>query len=211
MKKQTHDTIIEHYTQLYHRFGYHPASIGWPKGRQHLRFQIISEVGDLNNSKILDVGCGFGHLAAFLKSRKIRARYLGVDVNAKFIDIARTKNPGVSFQIRDIEKRRFRERFDWVFAIGTTNKAGSYDYISNLLKEMLRISKKGIAMDFMSTYVDFKKRGSFHASPEWVFKIAKKLSKRVVLRHDYLPFEFCVYIYKNNKLKKDQTFVDFPT
>ena len=65
-------------------------------------------------------------------------------------------------------------------------------------------------MDFMSTYVDFRRKGSFHASPERVFKIAKKLSKRVVIRHDYLPFEFSVYIYKSNKLNKNQTFVDFP-
>ena len=71
---------------------------------------------------------------------------------------------------------------------------------------MLKICKKGVAMDFMSTYVDFKRKDSFHASPERVFKIAKKLSKRVVIRHDYLPFEFCVYIYKNNNLTKKHTF-----
>ena len=108
--------------------------------------------------------------------------------------------------MRDIEKNKITKKFDWVFAIGTTNKAGSYDYIENTLIEMLKISKQGIAMDFMSTYVDFKRKGSFHVSPERIFKIAKKLSKRVVIRHDYLPFEFCVYIYKDNKLTKKHTF-----
>lgn len=211
MKKYVHDAIVEHYTQLYHRFGYHPASIGWPKGRQHIRFQVMSEIGNLNNSKILDVGCGFGHFIAYLRSKKIRVKYTGVDINPLFIKIAKEKNPGKTFQVRDIEKRKFREKFDWVFAIGTTNMAGSHEYIANLLKEMFRISKKGIAMDFMSTYVDFRRHASFHASPELVFTIAKKISRRVVLRHDYLPFEFCVYIYKNNQLRQEQTFVDFPT
>ena len=74
---------------------------------------------------------------------------------------------------------------------------------------MFKISNKGIAMDFMSTYVDFKRKGSFHASPEKIFKIAKTISKRVVIRHDYLPFEFCVYIYKNNKLNSNQSFSDY--
>ncbi len=210
MKKHERDSIIKHYTALYHKYGYSPTSIGWPKGRQNLRFQVLSEIGNLNNSKILDVGCGFGHFVSFLRSNKIKTKYVGVDINPLFVEIAKEKNPNFTFQVRDIEKRRFGQHFDWVFAIGTTNKAGSYKYIANLLKEMFRISKKGIAMDFMSTYVDFRRPGSFHASPECVFKIAKKLSKRVVLRHDYLPFEFCVYIYKNNKLNDNQTFVDFP-
>lgn len=210
MKKFVHDAIIEHYTGLYHQHGIHPASIGWPKGRQNVRFQVMTEIGNLNNSKILDVGCGFGDLLTFLQSKRIRTKYVGVDINPLFIRIAKQRHPRKMFHVIDIEKKKFRAKFDWVFAIGTTNMAGSHEYIANLLKEMFRISKKGIAMDFMSTYVDFKRPHSFHASPEQVFQIAKKLSKRVVIRHDYLPFEFCVYIYKDNRLKENQTFVDFP-
>jgi len=95
------------------------------------------------------------------------------------------------------------------FAIGVTNHSGSYRYIQSLLKEMFRISKNGVGMDFLSTYVDFKKAGNFHTSPERIFKIAKKLSKRVVIRHDYLPFEFCLYIYKNNKMNKNLAFKEY--
>jgi len=177
MKKKEHDEILRYYSDLYRQFGYNPASLGWPKGKQKIRFQAMVEIGKLNNSKILDVGCGFGHFSTFLNRKKIKVRYLGVDINAEFVKIAKIKNPNQRFQVRDIEKRRFNEKFDWVFAIGTTNKTGSYQYVSNLMKEMFKISKKGIAMDFLSTYVDYKKRGTFHASPERIFKIAKKLSK----------------------------------
>jgi len=210
MKKKIHDSIFNHYTELYEKFGTHPASLGWPKGRQDLRFQVMSEIGNIRNSKVLDVGCGFGDLLSYFKSKKIKINYTGIDINNKFIEIAKSKHIKTRFYVRDIEKTKFNEKFDWVFAIGTTNRSGSHDYIENLLKEMFRISRKGIAMDFMSTYVDFRRKGSFHASPERVFKIAKKLSKRVVIRHDYLPFEFCIYIYKNNKLNKFHTFVDCP-
>lgn len=44
---------------------------------------------------------------------------------------------------------------------------------------MLRLAKKGVAMDFMSTCVDFKNSGAFYVSPEKIFKIAKNLSRRV--------------------------------
>jgi len=208
MKKKVHDSIFNHYTELYYKHGVNPASLGWPKGRQSIRFKVMSEIGNLKNSKILDVGCGFGDLLTFLKKNKISVRYVGVDINQKFIEISKEKHPKNNFQVRDIEKKKFNQKFDWVFAIGTTNMAGSHEYIKNLLTEMFSISRKGVAMDFMSTYVDFRRKGSFHASPEKVFKIAKKLSKRVIIRHDYLPFEFCVYIYKNNKLKKDHTFFE---
>jgi len=208
LKKKIYDAIIKHYNDLYKIYGQKPGALGWLKGRQNIRFRVMSEIGKMQNSKILDVGCGFGDLSLFLKS-KYRIKYLGIDINPKFIEIAKQRNLKTRFQVRDIEKRKFNEKFDWVFAIGTTNKAGSYEYIENLLSEMLRLAKKGVAMDFMSTYVDFKNSGAFYVSPEKMFKIAKNLSRRVVIRHDYLPFEFCVYIYKNNKLTENQTFTDF--
>ena len=194
---------------MFEKHGKKPASLGWPKGRQDLRFKIMSEIGDLNNSKILDVGCGFGDFLTYLNAKKKNVTYTGVDINPIFIKIAKSIHSGSSFQKRDIELTKFSKKFDWSFAIGTTNMKGNYEYVENLMTEMLRISKNGIAIDFMSTYVDFKRKESSHFAPEKIFKIAKKLSKRVVIRHDYLPFEFCIYIYKNSKLTKNKTFNDF--
>ena len=209
MKKKIHNEIFKHYTELYQKFGKTPASLGWPKGRQTLRFKVFSEIGELKNSSVLDVGCGFGDFFTFLKSKRKNIKYTGIDINPIFIDIAKSKHKNGSFFVRDIEKEIFNNKFDWSFAIGTTNTAGTYDYVERNLTEMLRISKKGVAMDFMSSYVDFRRKQSSHFEPEKIFKIAKKLSRRVIIRHDYLPFEFCVYIYKDNKLKKDQTFLRY--
>lgn len=209
MKKRIHDSILQHYTELYKKFGKHPASIGWPKGRQKLRFKIMSEIGELKNTKILDVGCGFGDFFSYLKSKRKNVNYTGTDINPIFIEIAKSSHPDVIFYCRDIEKKRFQKKFDWVFAIGTTNRAADYNYVESLLREMFRLCRKGVAMDFMSTYVDFKRRGSTHFAPEKIFVIGKKLSRRVVIRHDYLPFEFCVYLYKNNKLTKNHVFSEY--
>jgi len=209
MDLKTHKSIIKHYTELYKKFGPSPASVGWTKGKQDIRYNAITEIGIEKNSSILDVGCGFGDLLSFLNKRKLQVKYTGIDINQKFIELAKKKYPKAMFEIGDIESRPFKKKFDWVFAIGTTNQSGSYSYIQNLLSAMFRIAKKGVAMDFLSTYVDFRKPENFHASPERVFKIAKKLSKRAVLRHDYLPFEFCVYVYKNDKITKNSSFWSF--
>lgn len=209
MEKIIQNKILKHYNDLFQKFGDNPASIGWPKGRQDIRFKVVTEIGDLKNSKILDVGCGFGDFASYLKKNRIKAEYHGIDINSNFIKIAKQKHPNKKFSVRDLEKVKFKNKFDWICAIGATNAGGTYRYIEKLLKEMFRISKKGIVMDFMSTYVDFKDKDDFHVSPERIFKIAKKLSKRVVIRHDYLPFEFCVYIYKNEKLTNENKFLEF--
>jgi SAM-dependent methyltransferase len=207
MDSKIHQSILHHYTKLYKEFGYSPKAVGWTKGKQNIRFDTFAQIGELGKSSVLDIGCGFGDLLSFFNERKFKVKYTGVDINPQFIEFAKKKYPKSDFKVRDIGIKPFKKRFDWVFAIGTTNQCGSYKYIEKLLTDMLQCSKNGIAMDFLSTYVDFKKSGNFHASPEKVFKIAKKLSRRVVLRHDYLPFEFCVFIYKNDKLAKNLAFM----
>ena len=206
MNEKERSSIIKHYQKLFKKYGVKPAALGWVKGKQKTRFKVIAEIGDLKNSSLLDIGCGFGDFVDYLESKKIKFDYTGIDINPEFVKIAKELHPKEKFDYRDIEVNPYKKKFDWVFAIGTTNHSGSYDYIKNLLRNMLNNSKKGIAMDFLSSYVDYKKSGNFHSSPEKIFKIAKTLSKRVVLRHDYLPFEFCIYIYKNDKIKKNLSF-----
>lgn len=202
MNKKIHDEIINHYNELYKKNGVNPISLGEPKGRTVTRFKIMTEIGVINNSSILDVGCGFGYFIDFLNNNYKNIKYLGVDINEEFIKIAKKRNPGVKFQVRDIQKNKINKKFDWVFGIGLASTGINYNHIEEMIKEMLRISKKGIVMNFITNYVDFKNKGTFYTSPEKIFKITKKLSRRVILRHDYFPYEFCLYVYKNDKINK---------
>lgn len=198
MKKSISDSIIHHYLNLFKEYGVNSRSIGWSNGRQSIRFNVISQIGNLHNSSILDVGCGFGDFYGYLKYQKIKANYHGVDINNEFVKIAKGRYPNASFEVRDIQKKRFPTKFDWVIAIGITNHASTYPHLKNILKEMFRICKKGIAIDFISSYVDYKNKEIFYTSPEKIFSFAKTLTRRVSLRHDYMPFEFCLYLYKDD-------------
>ena len=210
MRKKLQDHTIKHYNDLFKKFGIDPASLGEPKGRSDLRFQVMTEIGELNNSRILDVGCGFGFLIDFLNSKKIKSDYLGIDINSEFIEIAKKRNPTSKFKVRDIQKNPLQKKFDWIFGIGLANLVNSYQDLENLMTAMYNTANKGIVMNFITNYVDFKVKGTFYTSPEKIFKIAKKFSKRVTLRHDYLPYEFCVYIYKKDKIKKsNNTFLNY--
>lgn len=61
-------------------------------------------------------------------------------------------------------------------------------------------------MDFISNYVDYEDKEIFYTSPEKIFQAAKDLTRRVTLRHDYMPFEFCLYLYKNDKKTSKNVF-----
>jgi hypothetical protein len=48
----------------------------------------------------------------------------------------------------------------------------------------------------LSTYVDYQEQHLYYYHPEQIFSMAKAISSRVLLRHDFAPFEFCIQLYK---------------
>ncbi len=202
-------SILNHYSNLFKKYGDSPKSLGWGNGRQSMRFQILNQIGNFQNCSVLDVGCGFGDFFGFLGSQKIKSRYYGVDINDDFIKLAQKKYPQGKFESCDIQKNKFNKKFDWVIGTGLTNKSSTYLHLKTLVKKMFEISKKGVAIDFVSNYVDYKEKGIFYTSPEIMFKFAKTLTRRVILRHDYFPFEFCLYLYKNDKKNSKNVFSEY--
>jgi SAM-dependent methyltransferase len=160
------------------------------------------QISDLNESSILDFGCGSGHLATYLKSKGVDFRYTGVDVVEEFFDIAREKNPGARFGVLEDFKH---EKFDYIFISGVFNnkRPGNRKFYQETLRILFGMCNKGIAFNLMSTYVDYQDEGLFYESPEKAFRFIKnELTPFVTLRHDYevkqgvVPFEFAVYAYR---------------
>lgn len=209
MKKSIRNSLKKHYSDSLKEFGYKPQALHWTKNRQSTRFQVINQIGQMANTSILDVGCGFGDFYGFLQYKKIKSKYYGVDINEEILEVAKKKYPKANFELRDMQEKKFNRKFDWVIAIGVTNHASTYSHLKNLLNEMFSICRKGVVMDFISNYVDYKQRKIFYTSPEVMFKFAKNLTKRVTLRHDYMPFEFCLYLYKNDKKNKKNVFQEY--
>lgn len=67
------------------------------------------------NGKVLDVGCGNGVDADYIKNKGFNV--IGVDMSNKMIDIAKSKYPGIDFRLGDMRKLDFDEdEFDGIFA-----------------------------------------------------------------------------------------------
>ena len=199
---------IDRYTDRFKEHGYSPQSLGWgDQGKQAIRFKIMCDIGIDKNSSILDVGCGFGDLRRFLTENGWEGEYLGLDFVPDFIEEARKRQPNIKVASLDILKDDLAQKFDFVFSSGIFNAklkaTDNYTYIQKMLGKMLQLSNKGVAADFLSSYVDYETELTFHSDPSRILEICKSLSKRVSLRHDYMPYEFTAYIHKDDSISED--------
>ena len=90
-------------------------------------------------SKILDVGCGTGHLAAELARRGFDT--WGTDLSAGMVDYAKQHYNPDRFQVADIERIPFPDNyFDGIVCLGVMEYLGSDE---PALREMWRVLKPG--------------------------------------------------------------------
>lgn len=190
--------LVSLYENRFDQFGYNVHTVGWGDNEsQNLRFKILSEIDNLNGKTICDLGCGFGDLYKYLTERFVDIEYVGIDIAGKLICEAKKQYPSVAFQVRDILITPFEHKFDYFLSSGALSfKTENHkQYVETMLTAMMDSTTKGIAVNFLSSYVDYQLDKNFHFSPEEAFSMARKLSRFVTIRHDYPLYEFTVYIY----------------
>lgn len=206
------DKISSVYRDLFRKHGYSPKSLGWDKGKQFLRFHQLTSDWDMNDARILDVGCGFGDFINYLHHTNIADfSYTGIDLVDEFI--AEGKQRYAADKIFMIQGNfltlKIEDSFDYAIASGTFNLKmdgiDEYDYIYQNMKKMFALSSRAISIDFISDKVDYAYRHNFNSSPEKILSMAYTLSKNVILRNTYFPFEFSITIYKDDSFRKETT------
>lgn len=200
--------IVERYVSRAKEFGHGLKVIGEPKDRQFFYYDFMLRAdGFTSADSILDVGCCYGDLYDYLQRIGWTGRYLGVDINASLIEAGRAKFPGLDLRVLDLQESPPQETFDWAFSCHVlTNNMQGVDYLVQLeemLIAMWRCSRKGLLFNLLSPLADFT--NPIHARPAFgkVLDIVARLSNRFTLRHDYMPYEFALYVYKNNEVNRD--------
>lgn len=202
--------IVRRYTKRLKKFGRSTQTLGYQIDRQDIRFKALTDpilmFLENDSSAVLDVGCGFADLYDFLINIGWRGKYFGLDINPELLEVALQNHVGLNFFCEDIASPKIfsmfdEQYFDCTIASGIFNeklKEGSNkEHITKALQHMYALSSKTVCSDFMSSYVDYQQVESFHTDPAWIFNLAKFMSRWVLLRHDYMPYEFAVVIYRN--------------
>jgi ubiquinone/menaquinone biosynthesis C-methylase UbiE len=170
------------------------------KERREIRFEVLTALGIFEGASVLDVGCGFADYYSYLLEKGVNVQYTGIDIVPELIESASATHPDLNLQIRDLQENPFPEAsFDYVICSQVFNlylgEGKNSELVKDMLRIMFRLARHGVAVDLLSSYVDFKQDHLHYYRPEEIFSYAKELTRRVTLRHDYPMFEFCVYLY----------------
>lgn len=193
--------IITYYGNCLDKHDDEVKMVGWrSRKRQDLRFKILSQIDDLNHKSVLDLGCGLGALGEFFQKKRLRVDYTGYEICGRMVDMAKKMRPYLRIKEVDILEDDVQERFDWVLASGVFNLhlKDNGAFLEKMLARSFEICRLGVSVNMLGTYVDYHDVELYYARPEEVFGFAKKMTKRVVLRYDYMPYEFTIYLYKTD-------------
>lgn len=210
------DSVKERYSKRYDQFGYAPQTLGWVNGKQDIRFNSLTSEYNFENKHVLDIGCGFGDLIKTLSVKTNSFKYTGVELveNLLFEAKNRYKGENINFVDANILEFNSEKQFDFSIASGIFNYKldgkNNYEFVEHVIEKALSLSKDGLAFDFLSDKVDFfKYQYTFHNKPEKILEIAYKFSRNVILKNDYMPFEFSLFIFKDDSFNKDDTIFNY--
>lgn len=199
MKQGDRDRIVARYNARLEQYGYDIRTLAsGTQARHRTRFDVLRRLGIESGCTVLDVGCGFGDFYHYLTAEGVFIEYRGIDINPALIQVARDRHPGAQFDVLDFQCDALPPA-DFVVSSSAFNlrldESDNYDLVADFMRKAYASASRGVAVDLQSSYVDFKVEDAFYYEPERVFALAKAVTKRVSLRHDYPLFEFCVYLY----------------
>jgi cyclopropane fatty-acyl-phospholipid synthase-like methyltransferase len=167
-------------------------SLGWgSEYSQMKRFEILIDInGYQQDDSVLDFGCGYGDLSSLIKN------YEGIDIRETAIQIAKKKYPDKKFNHMGIEQ--INKKYDWIFASGVfCFKENWKNNFETTIKSLFNNCNKGISVNFLSELTNNTKLSDMkYAKIQDVINTIKNLSCSFTIRHDYLPNDFTLYLYK---------------
>ena len=194
----------QYYEAKLREHGPSPRGVDWnSQESQEVRFRQLARLfEDEADGTVLDYGCGFGALAAYLRSRGHRGAYVGFDVSPQMIEAGRRfleTHSGCSLTA----ERATISPADYVVASGLFNvrmdasDPAWREYIVTVLDDMRRLSVRGFGFNILTMHSDPDRRRDYlyYADPvEWFEHCRRHYSRQVALLHDYGLFEFTVLV-----------------
>ncbi len=199
--KRDKQIVKEFFGKCVKRYGDNVHSLAWESEyTQKTRFAVLAQVADLNGKSILDVGCGKADLYSYLLEIGVETEYYGVDMTLGLLDIAKKNFPGISLFYRDFLIEARYPEVDFIVSSGIANvkTPDNQEYMEEAIRKMFSLCGTGVAVNMLSSYAmdSQMENGMYFYSPEQMFRFAMKLTRDVILRHDYLANDFTLYMYK---------------
>lgn len=170
--------------------------VNWAQPDTQLeRFRVLLRAVELDGRSLLDVGCGLGCLATFLKDHDVAVNYVGVDLLAEMLARASEAHPAGRFVHGDIfsdTSPLAEETFDVVFASGimNLNLGNNLQFAAHALPILVRHAKQAAVVNFLHVRRMWEDNRYFHYDPADVIAIAEPHCQNIRLIDDYLDNDF---------------------
>ena len=191
------------------RFGYGYRALGFGRrSSQEKRFATALALGDFHGKRLLDVGCGFGDLLAWLNARGIEPRYTGMDICKPMIERCRKRfaGTGARFLIGDALTFVTDHPYDYIVASGIFGYAAkdTRKRVQPTLERLFDLTRIGMAVNFLSRCAATRSPGRLYLHPADVLQFALKLTPAVRLEHTYMPNDFTLCLYRRPPWEQEQ-------
>lgn len=189
------------------RFGYGYRALGFGRrSSQEKRFAALLALGVLHGARLLDVGCGFGDLLAWLNARGIHPRYTGLDLCPPMIERCQKRfaSSGARFLIADALTYEADQPYDYVIASGIFGYAakGLRSRVQPMLERLYANAGIGLAVNFLSRCAPARSPGRLYLNPSDVLQFGLTLTPAVRMDHTYLPNDFTLFMYRTPPWKE---------
>lgn len=202
--KQKHK-IAEHFAESLARAADEHGAVDSSARSHEKRFAKIAEVGALEGTRVLDVGCALGAFHAYLVARNISCDYTGYDITESMIVRARERFPEIAdrFQVKDIlDGPEPSAEFDYVVAVSPLNLpmdgVDNVEVTVQLVARMLKLARVGAAICMTSSFTRRPGADTFYYDPAVMLDRLSALTRNIRLDHTYLPHDFAVFCYNRD-------------
>lgn len=201
------DEVATYYAEKLAEAGCSPRGVDWNgEASQTIRFEQLCKIIDSERSafSLNDLGCGYGALLDYLRSKQHSCAYLGIDVSHEMISAAKQRNSAIT-EARFINSAVPDQLADYGVASGIFNvrlgrtDAEWFDYLQSTLDILDRTSSIGFAFNCLTAHSDEDKKRDYlyYSDPCRLFDLCKKrYSRNLALLHDYGLYEFTILVRK---------------
>ena len=191
--------IGSYYDALVSKYGHDPRSCdyGRPESQQR-KFDVLSSVGALDGSRVLDVGCGFADFADYLAQAEKQVNYTGIDLSLCMVTEAQRLHPLLDIRHGNVLDLQSDNTFDVVFANGIFYLLGddAPGIMHNLILHLWSLCGQALAFNSLSTWASDPVENEYYADPLMTVAFCRQLTPWIVLRHDYHHRDFTIYMYR---------------
>ena len=193
---------IAHYHRKRHKqFGDDKArTLGWQDTfSQVTRFEALCRDLHLDGASILDVGCGYGDLLAFIEQAGHRPSfYVGIDQQRRFIADSRRRLFQTENQfMRGDFSKLILPRVDYVVASGSLNyQSTNPNHTVEMIDKMYHAANLACAFNLLDEAKLPSMRMLESHNKEGILRYCKLLSERSYLIEGYSDHDFTVVMPK---------------